>query len=353
MRKLASSFIMPLIAFSLCANSMPIDNFCQKNTINFDDQLQQNFSSPRQINGWGPTRAPLQLSPQQLSCLKTAGLDWQRQRILAAADYWIKQKLNYCHHYLPNFQTPIRNRNAKANQGGYCSAASNINPNSIYFKQKSRWNYDGKGVETLDNWIGNAMWYGMDCSNYTTFLYNFAFGTVFGSQINDQAGQNSNQQPISPNQQNANLILDNPKAAGRLVCRDNSLEDNHSCSSHGGYLSVFDNEGIKHPGSIQSADLASIPLQPGDLLFIAASGKNALQPLSVTHVVMWTGKRVGYGSNDIAPEQIAPNSLCPKEWLPKIGDWVIADSHYQGPDYRILTPCFYLNNLWGVRRVIH
>jgi hypothetical protein len=39
--------------------------------------------------------------------------------------------------------------------------------------------------------------------------------------------------------------------------------------------------------------------------------------------------------------------------MPHIGDWVITDSHYQGPDYRILTSCFYLNNLWGVRRVIH
>lgn len=70
-------------------------------------------------------------------------------------------------------------------------------------------------------------------------------------------------------------------------------------------------------------------------------------------VVLWLGKQVGYGDNDINPALIAPNSLCPAaDWLPKIGDWVISDSHYQGADYRVLTSCFYLNNLWGVRRVI-
>ncbi|MDI1352824.1 MAG: hypothetical protein PSV35_08710, partial [bacterium] len=73
----------------------------------------------------------------------------------------------------------------------------------------------------------------------------------------------------------------------------------------------------------------------------------------VTHVVIWTGKQVGLGAIDNNPAQIAPNGLCPEQsWLPHIGDWVIIDSHYQGPDYRVITPCFYLNNLWGIRRII-
>ncbi len=37
--------------------------------------------------------------------MANADATWQRQRIIAAADYWIKQKLNYCHHYLPNYAT--------------------------------------------------------------------------------------------------------------------------------------------------------------------------------------------------------------------------------------------------------
>ena len=93
---------------------------------------------------------------------------------------------------------------------------------------------------------------------------------------------------------------------------------------------------------------------PGDLLFLGFAGNNdGNNPTSmVTHVITWTGKKVGYGTDDIKPKQIAPEEICPDSWQPHIGDWVIVDSHYQGPDYRVFTPCFYQNNVWGVRRVI-
>ena len=332
------------------------DSLCDKNRANFDYELAQPFHSMKRIvPGWGPTRAILHLSPDLSSCMNTADLSWQQQRILAAADYWVNQKLNYCHHYLPNFATPQAIR-MKTKGGGYCSAALDIMPGTPYYQKAVRWNYSGQGRETRAQWLNKNMWYGMDCSNYTTFLYDFAFGLVFSSKITAQAGQGdgSAQANLSPNQQTDSLVLANTQAAGRLVCRDNTLEVNHSCKKHGGYLSVIDSQGIKHKGSITSADLAALPLHPGDLLFIAATGPNSLTPSKVTHVVMWTGKQVGYGENTISPSQIAPNGLCSKKtWIPNIGDWVITDSHYQGADYRVLTPCFYLNNLWGVRRVIY
>lgn len=138
------------------------------------------------------------------------------------------------------------------------------------------------------------------------------------------------------------------------MCVDNSLEMNHSCNGHGGYLSVIDQQGQKHKESIKASDLAALGLYPGDLLFISATKQTSTNPSLVTHVVMWTGKQIGNGPNDILPSQIAPNGLCSNEqWMPHIGDWVITDSHYQGADYRVLTSCFYLNNLWGVRRIIH
>ncbi len=171
-----------------------------------------------------------------------------------------------------------------------------------------------------------------------------------------QAGQRrgGSQSNLSPNQQQTNNILDNPQAAGQLVCADNTLEIGHSCNGHGGYLSVIDQQGQKHKGSIKASDLAALPLYPGDLLFISATKQSSANPSLVTHVVIWTGKQVGNGPNDIAPSQIAPNGLCAQDlWIPHVGDWVISDSHYQGADYRVLTSCFYLNNLWGVRRVIN
>ncbi len=107
---------------------------------------------------------------------------------------------------------------------------------------------------------------------------------------------------------------------------------------------------MKHSGSIQNSDLAK--LHHGDLLFIAASKPGAANPSAVVHVVMWTGKQVNTGPDDIHPEQIAPHKMClQKDWMPHYGDWIITDSQYQGPDYRVITSCYYLNNLWGVRRV--
>lgn len=35
-----------------------------------------------------------------------------------------------------------------------------------------------------------------------------------------------------------------------------------------------------------------------------------------------------------------------------LGNWIITDSHYQGPDFRASTNCFYRNQVWGVRRVL-
>lgn len=327
--------------------------FCQHNSANFDHELAYPFNSNRFVDGWGPKPKQLPLPLSLAPCMND--LDWQRKRIVAAADYWIKQKLNYCHHYLPNYITPINQRYRQVNQGGYCSSALDIMPNSVFYDQKVRWNYTNKGLETKENWINQTMWQGLDCSNYTAFIYNFAFGYRFSSNVKWQSGQrkDGSQKNLSPNQQSGNNLLDNPRAAGRLVCADNTLEQGHSCHGHGGYLSAIDSQGKKHRGSINASDLAALPLYPGDLLFISATKKNALNPSLVTHVVMWIGKQVGYGPNDIPPSQIAPNSICPQEiWMPQIGDWVIADSHYQGPDYRVLTPCFYLNNLWGIRRVI-
>lgn len=106
-------------------------------------------------------------------------------------------------------------------------------------------------------------------------------------------------------------------------------------------------------------------LQPGDLLYIAG---NAAESALVTHVVLWTGQKIGQ-STLIKESQIAPQSdadlvnsnpqLCIKtganatwRYQNNLGNWIIADSHYQGPDFRAFTQCFYRTQVWGVRRVI-
>lgn len=330
----------------------PASESCQANVANFNGELSQTFDSPIGIDpAWGPQKNTLPLStsnPNLSGCPVSAGASWQQQRVLAAIDFWIKQKLNYCEHHVPDYQTSLAMRGNAYGQGGYCNPVVSYYPGSFY-GQHIRWNYSGTGSETASNWVDNgAMWYGFDCSNFTAFVYDFALGINFSSGIPDQAGQRSDELSLTPNQQvSPSMLLDNPGAAGALVCQDNTTEVNHSCTGHGGYISTVNSSGTYDAHAVTPAMLNA--LHPGDLIFIAGSLDDGSHSTSVTHVIMWTGKQIGSG---IPASQIAPDELCLRDWQPQTGGWVIADSHYQGPDYRMITQCFYLANVWGVRRVI-
>ena len=144
--------------------------------------------------------------------------------------------------------------------------------------------------------------------------------------------------------------------AGVLVCNNGQTEQEQSeCGGYGtnGYFSTFHGTTNTHdPAFVTDAMLNN--LKPGDLIYLAfVQGTGNNQGSIVTHVVTWTGKKVGYDANDIDPSQIAPEEICPEsEWKQQVGNWVIIDSHYQGPDYRVFSHCFYQNNIWGVGRVI-
>lgn len=329
---------------------------CNSNVANFNNELSQNFDLSESDPTWGPFPNVLNMSsssPNIAQCTSTETISWQQQRIIAAADFWVNQKLNYCHHYVPDWITPSSNRGAGLDDGGYCSPKLDLLPGSPYYNQQVRWNYSSQNSQTANNWLkNNYMWYGMDCSNYTRFLYNFAFGTQFTGDVSWQAGQSADgsQSELSPNQQTVGNVLDNPDAPGKLVCADNTLEVDHSCAGHGGYISAIDREGHRDPSAVTSTMLSN--LHPGDLLYIAASLEDGSPASAVTHVVLWTGKTIGDGPDQIPASRIAPDELCPASEWRTAGAWVISDSHYQGADYRAITPCFYLNNLWGVRRVI-
>ncbi|MBV8801443.1 MAG: hypothetical protein JO131_00485, partial [Gammaproteobacteria bacterium] len=260
---------------TLMAGSIPQD--CESNVKNFDYELIQSLDSATSFtSGWGPARNNLYLSssnPNLTNCPVTAGISWDRQRIVAAAAYWIAQKLNYCHHYNPDYATPLSQRSAAGNAGGYCNPAVDTMPGSVYYGQEARWNYTGQGSETAANWVNNnQMWYGMDCSNYTAFLYNFSFGPnatlgiPFDSKTGFQAGQQSigcsggvcPQDNLSPNTQvpsDPSQVLNNPNEAGKLVCFDGTVDPTPStptmCQGHGGYITAIDSSGNLLPkGSI-------------------------------------------------------------------------------------------------------
>lgn len=358
----------------------PVSPDCNSNIANFNYELTQVFDSttidPATINSWGPARNQLFLSPSNpnltvcptTDITNSSAISWMQSRVIAAEDFWVKQKLNYCHHHVPDFATPAISYGTPRSQitsgGGFCSTETDMKPGSVYYGKPVRWNYSGTGSETSNNWLNNNyMWYGVDCSDFTSFIYNFAFGIQFNSDTGYQAGQaiGGSQDNLTPNGQTSGNQLQsfsnsNPNSpAGVLVCKNGQTDQELSaCGGFGtnGYFSVFLNSDLRPtPSNITPTMLTY--LHPGDLIFLGFAGNDGNNPTSmVTHVITWTGKKVGYGPNDVNPDQIAPEEICPNNWQPKVGDWVIIDSHYQGADYRVFSQCFYQNNVWGVRRVI-
>lgn len=357
----------------------PLSTSCWDNVGNFNDVLTQNFDTGS-VDQWGPAPAVFTMSssnPNLTGCAASAGTGWSQQRILDAIDFWIQQKLNYCHHHVPDYATPVVNfgtprASIPGSAGGYCSTFTDLKPGTPYYGQEVRWNYSGTGSETKENWLNNNyQWFGVDCSDFTKFYYNFAlsganlstFTAPFNSDTGYQAGQSTGgtQDTLTPNeQQSLNSYLgnySNSTAAGTILCADGSLEQISSIPPTCGaganpYMSVFDNTGHR---TLTITDTMLGYLQPGDLLFVAppSNSDGAATSSIITHVITWTSKKVGNGPNDIPASRIAPNEECPNDWQPQTGDWVIADSHYQGPDYRVYNGCgFYVDNIWGVRRVI-
>jgi hypothetical protein len=358
----------PFSADQLSIQTTPYSDNCEANIANFNASLALPFGIPPTDGiGWGPSRNHFPLSanhPNLTLCATNTpeGVAWQQKHILAAADYWISQKLNYCEHHTPDFQTPISQRGNPygAPNGGYCNPVVDLAPDSVYYNQQARWNYSGTGSETLSNWVNNnAMWYGFDCSNYTAFIYDFSLGIQFDAAIQGQSGQTNTSKTqtsplLGPNNGGA-IKYAAGITSGYLVCQDGTSDTaTTDCGSPSNpYISTIDATGQYHDHGVTAATLTQA-LQPGDLIYVAGDLDANTHVPAVTHVIMWTGKTIGTEPSQIHPDQIAPDELCyhQNQWVPIPGQPVITDSHYQGPDYRMLTQCFYIENIWAVRRVI-
>lgn len=360
---------------------------CSSGMYDLTYELSQAWGNNTVASNWGNDILAIAANPSYASCYSgssPASISWQQTRVLAVADFLVSQKLNYCHHYLPDFLTPTSQQCNSASSdsdttdiAGCCSLRTDLASGPLY-GQVVRWNYTGTGSETATYWqTYNRAWYGMDCTNFTRFIYDFAFGTLFTGDTPGQAGQNSSDPTtfIGPNQQTTDGQLTNSCSPGVLVCGDGTADTGNLCVGHGGdfaemglgnYFSIIDSTGTDqyaNPEVISMIKENLSLLQPGDIVYIAGSldtgnPPSAGNPINVTHGVLWLNKTVGYGSDQINPHLIAPDDLC---LLPKcnssgagnIGNYVIADSHYQGPDYRVFTDFFYLYDLWGVRRIIN
>ena len=113
--------------------------------------------------GWGPRAATF----SRISVPADAGCDsrtWQQERILATALHYLNvagnpQALQYRHHHIPQWDP----QSSTSPSGGADSIDS-----------------EGRSPQT---WAAGQ---GLDCSNFTAWVYNYGLGIKFGGNVHDQ-----------------------------------------------------------------------------------------------------------------------------------------------------------------------
>ena len=113
--------------------------------------------------GWGPAAAalPAVAVPPGAGCEATT---WKQERILSAALHYVNdpgnpQGLQYRHHHIPDWDPPTSTASAAAERSE---------------------EQDGQSSET---WGPGR---GLDCSNFTAWVYNFGLGIKFGGSVTKQ-----------------------------------------------------------------------------------------------------------------------------------------------------------------------
>lgn len=297
-----------------------------------------NWTSVSNAGTWGP-RATTYGPITTTSCNDTAA--FQQELVMAVEDYWVDQDLNYCHHHIPAWVPPVTP--ATFRNSDVTSTAMTCAPHRL-----------GDGVQT-ERTLANSeiKWQGVDCSDFTSWAFNFAGVTHAGGNLETGIGTqacSAGADPVVSTNEQPGVLLDINK------------------------------------GNI---DALADHLRPGDLLYITETAPATSPPSNVSggtvvsHVVTWTGKRYSDLANanpaaynwqtagqkgsrlggNFGHYFSARNSTAAVD-LSQLGTtdmnpWMIIDSHFAGPAYRPfiqttskLNPDWYVTSLSHVRRII-
>jgi len=263
---------------------------------------------------WGPSPSIYPAVTIPTGCDPTM---WQQQRILAAASLIVQQQFNYCHHYIPAWDSKGL---LFAGKASYCYSGST----------------SGTGGGASAPSANQATQMGVDCSNFTAFLYNFALGAIrFTGDVQSQGGTMTGAAAANN--------YGTAWAPGTAFARP----ANWSSMITSG-----------------NAAYQQYPFQPGDLLFIGPTEGDALQG-KISHVVVWTGLKSpdgryltveSYGViNDVKGASVSAQSPIPNSFLtnsPAATGYSSAYINNSGPNIRYFEGTFRATNLVHYRRVI-
>lgn len=287
----------------------------------------QNWSTFKTRSTWGPTASRYGALSMPAGCGDLA--TFQRELVIAAENYWIDQGINYCHHHVPGWTPPdlpnYRNSSAGSTSGGSSNGMTCTAQRAATGEQIVA----GSGAAPFP--AAQIQWNGVDCSDFTSWIYNFVGLT--GPSL--------------------------PTGIGSQACETD--EGTTGEQAPGVLLDI-------NAGNVDSM---IAQLQPGDLLYITQSDAQHSGDYNgdyqLAHVITWTGKRwndlqSGADAADYALANLgkpgsrlggdfAQHVSYPLSQLATNNPWMIIDSHYAGPAYRPFDG-WYKAKLSNVRRII-
>jgi len=133
------------------------------------DKMKE-FKNCKEINTWGPQPNVYPSIDKKIIPSKCNLIKWQQQRVLALIDKFTKKGWNYCHHHTPSWVTPQKQR-------------TSIDPKNIAGDGGSHGVCSAAGI-SKDKKKG---WNGIDCTHFTSWIFNYGFGSHLVTLTGDQA----------------------------------------------------------------------------------------------------------------------------------------------------------------------
>lgn len=247
--------------------------------------LKNYYTDCNVADTWGPW--PKLYDPATIPKSCTDKEDWMRKRLLQAITQIVGLKYNYCHHHSPHWLPPNDKTNRVTLEPGNIAQGADVGVcSAAYFS-------DPKNAASND-----AGWHGVDCSHFSCYTYNFSFGAFLNTNVSTQACDNSKE----------------ARAVSSFLPFTKDDQDK---------------------------------LKAGDLLYIAKNSSS--NPLSISHVIIWTGYKLGDPgfSQDEIVSHLDPAKK--NDYIKAIKDsqdkkkpvYIIADSHYAGPNFRPFVSWYY------------